>query len=286
MTATAAKNRKAREGAKPERAPTLAELQERFQEAIVEGDDALLALVPDNSRTSRNVLLGVYRHAYSARLVEVAGSDCPRLVQYMGHAEFDKMARGYLAVCPSRHPNVRWFARRLPEFISSAAPFRDRPVLHDLALVERALNDAFDAADAHVLGLGDLARHSPECWGDLCFSPHPSVHRLDLATNALAIWRALKDEEDAPPAAALAEPGRVVVWRNDVTPAVRTLSVEEGMMWDEAAKGVRFSVLCELAATYNDPEGAALRAAQYLHGWIAAGLLSSAKLVRGRRSRL
>jgi hypothetical protein len=283
MTAAAAKDRRAHEDAEPESAPTLAELQERFQEAIVEGDDALLAFIPDNSRTSRNVLLGVYRHAYAARLVEVAGSDYPRLLAYMGHTEFGMMARGYLAVCPSRHPNVRWFARRLPEFISSAAPFRDHPLLHDLALIERALNDAFDAADAPVLGLGDLARHAPERWGDLCFSPHPSAVRLDLTTNALAIWRAVKDDEDAPPAADLPLPERVVVWRNDATPTVRTLSAEEGMLWDEAAKGVRFSVLCEMAATYDDPEGAALRTAQYLHGWIATGMLSSAKLVRGRR---
>ncbi len=48
------------------------------------------------------------------------------------------------------------------------------------------------------------------------------------------------------------------------------------MLWDEAANGVRFGMLCEMAATYDDPDGAAARAAGYLQGWIASGLLTSA----------
>jgi hypothetical protein len=283
MTVTAGKKRKRHAHVEPERAFTLAEFQESFQEAIIEGDDALLALIPDNSKTTRDVLLGVYRHAYVARLVEIAGKDHPRLLRYMGEAEFGKMLRGYVAVCPSRHPNVRWFASRLPTYLFSAAPYVDLPVLSELALIERALNDAFDAADAPVLSLGDLSRHAPERWGDLSFSPQPSATRLDLATNAFAIWRALKDGEDAPTALVLEERERLVVWRNDGMPSARALAPEEAMMWDEAGKGVRFSVLCELAATYADPDGAALRAAQYLQGWIGAGMLSKAKLGRARR---
>jgi len=285
MTATAARKRKTREQEEPARGPTLAELQDLFQEAVVAGDDALLSLIPDNSRTTRDVLLGVYRHAYAARLVEVAGSDYPRLKTYMGAADFEEMARGYVALCPSRHANVRWFARRLPDYLSSAAPYADRPVLRALASIERALNDAFDAVDASVLGIEDLARHPPERWGDLTFTPHPSVTRLNLSTNAFAIWLALRNGNDVPPAAPLVERERLVVWRNDVTPAARTLLAEEAMMWDEAAKGVRFSILCELAATYADADGAALRVAQYLQGWIGAGMLSRAKLTRAKRSR-
>jgi hypothetical protein len=285
MTVTAARKRKTREQEEPARGPTLAELQDLFQEAIVAGEDALLALIPDNSRTTRDVLLGVYRHAYAARLVEVAGGDYPRLKTYMGAADFEEMVRGYVALCPSRHANVRWFARRLPDYLSSAAPYADRPVLRELASIERALNDAFDAVDASVLGIEDLARRPPERWGDLTFSPHPSVTRLNLSTNVFAIWLALKNGKDAPPAVPLVKRERLVVWRNDVTPAARTLLAEEAMMWDEAANGVRFSILCELAATYADPDGAALRVAQYLQGWIGAGMLSRAKLTRTKRSR-
>ena len=65
----------ARSKAASDHAPTLAELQDRFQAAVIAGDDDILALIPGNSRTTNDVLLGVYRHAYVARLVEVVASD-------------------------------------------------------------------------------------------------------------------------------------------------------------------------------------------------------------------
>ena len=46
-------------------------------------------------------------------------------------------------------------------------------------------------------------------------------------------------------------------------------------MWDEAANGIPFGVLCEMLATYDDPDGAAARGAGYLHGWITAGILTA-----------
>lgn len=265
------------------RQPTLAQIQDQFQRAILSGEDELLRLIADNSKTTRDVLFGVYRHAYAARLIEAAAHDYPRLKTHMGAEAFSDLMRGYLAKHPSRHANVRWFGQNLPDYLAATAPFADEPHLAELALVECALNDAFDAADAPVLGLDSLAHHAPERWGDLTFAPQPAVRRLDLATNALAIWRALKDEAQAPAPTQLEERQRVIVWRADGTPMIRPLSVEEAMLWDEAAKGVRFSGLCELAATYADPDGAAVRVAQYLSGWIGAGMLSKARLLRTRR---
>src|SRR5207344_3381256 len=43
---------------------------------------------------------------------------------------------------------------------------------------------------------------------------------------------------------------------------------EEAMMWDEAAAGTRFGVLCEMVATYGGEDGADFRAASYLKDWV------------------
>jgi hypothetical protein len=51
------------------------------------------------------------------------------------------------------------------------------------------------------------------------------------------------------------------------------MTSDEAMMWDEAAKGVRFSVLCEMLSIYGGEDEAATRAAGYLQGWINAGML-------------
>jgi hypothetical protein len=67
----------------------------------------------------------------------------------------------------------------------------------------------------------------------------------------------------------------LLVWRQDVTPMFRELPAEEAMVWDEAANGIPFGVLCEMLATYDDPDGAAARGAGYLHGWITSGILTA-----------
>jgi hypothetical protein len=252
-------------------APTLNEIQAAFQRAIMLGDDAVLDEILDNSRTNRNVLFGVYRHAYVARLVEVVRNDHPALNKFLGDEAFDEIARAYVAARPSRSQNARWFSHGLPDFIAETR--RNEAHLFELAKLERTLNDAFDAPDSEPLALADLAAVPGENWAELVFEPHPSASRLVFMTNARTIWLTLKNDEPPPPVEVLPEAENILVWRHDTTPKVRPMSPEEAMMWNEAANGVPFGPLCELVAVYDDPETAPLRAAQHLQGWIASGAL-------------
>ncbi len=252
----------------------LARQQSDFQRGILSGDDSILAEIPDSPKEKRETLFGVYRNAYSSRLVEAMGNDHKLLHIYLGDEMFDAMGHAYVAANPSQNPNLRWFSSSLPDFLKSTEPYSKYPVLSDLAALEKALNDAFDAKDAAVIGVADMAGFAPEAWVDLTFRAHPSAIRLDLATNASAVWLALKADEEPPDPVRLEHPSRLLVWRQDVTPVFRELAAEEAMMWDEAANGIPFGVLCSMLAIYDDPDGAAARGAGYLHGWVTAGLLT------------
>ncbi|MBR0751463.1 putative DNA-binding domain-containing protein [Bradyrhizobium jicamae] len=252
--------------------------QAEFQRSILTGDDNILAEILDSPRETRQTLFGVYRYAYSSRLVEAMRSDHELLHSYLGDETFDEMGHAYVKARPSEHPNLRWFSQGLPDFLKSAEPYSKYPVLSDLAALEKALNDAFDAGEGDVLVLEAMAGFAPQQWNDLVFTPHPSAIRLDVATNAAVIWMALKNGETPPEAATLGEPSRLLIWRQDTTPMFREIPIEEAMMWDEAANGIPFGVLCEMLATYDDPDGAAARGAGYLHGWITAGLLTGASV--------
>jgi hypothetical protein len=252
--------------------------QADFQRGILSGDDTVLAEILDSPQEKRETLFGVYRYAYGSRLVEAMRNDHELLHLYLGDEMFDEMGHAYVKARPSEHPNLRWFAQGLPDFLKSAMPYADHPALSDLAALEKALNDAFDAADGPVVELSTMAGFAPEVWSGLTFRPHPSAVRLDLATNACAIWLALKNAETPPDAVTLDEPARLLIWRQDTTPMFRELAAEEAMMWDEARNGIPFGVLCEMLATYDDPDGAAGRGAGYLHGWITAGLLTEVSI--------
>jgi hypothetical protein len=183
--------------------------------------------------------------------------------------------RAYAARHPSRYRNARHFCIGLPDFLSSEPPYASYPELAELAALEKALNDAFDAADARIMTIEDLAAVPAECWGQLSFSFHPSVVRLDLHSNAGAIWTSLQegrepppDDEDRP------TPQRVIVWRQDVA-KFRVMDEEEAALWDAAAEGLAFGTLCEQAAERHGMDQAASIAARHLCSWIASGLISS-----------
>ena len=253
-----------------------ARLQAEFQHAILHGDDTVLEDILDSPKQTRAVLFDVYRNGYGSRLAEVMRNNFEALHIYLGDTAFDAMAQAYIAGHPSRHANLRWYSRDLQKFLSTTLPYSDHRILAELAAFETALNDAFDARDGRVLQVADLAATPPGDWQNLRFVPHASTRRLTFATNASALWSALKQDEEPPEAKLLDAPEHLIVWRNDVTSMFRVLPAEESMMWDEAANGIPFGTLCAMLATYDDPDGAAGRAAGYLGAWVNAGMLASA----------
>lgn len=262
-----------------------AALQDAFQRAILEGDERILDDILDSPKETRAVLFGVYRDAYLMRLVEAMGNENTALQAQLGEDAFETMAHAYVRAHPSRNANLRWLCQSLPDFLARTEPYASEPVLTELAALEKALSDAFDAPEAPILTTADLAGIAPDSWVRLVFLPQPHARRLDLRTNAFAIWSAATEEEVVPDVLTLPDTERLIVWRHEFLPQVRAMSTEEAMLWDEASAGVPFGVLCEMAATYADPDAAAGRAAGHLAGWIGAGLLAGVKQPERRSGR-
>ena len=137
---------------------------------VEEGDAAaseLAALVRSDATLPAAARLDVYANAYFLRIHECLENDFPALRWALGADWFHDLATAYLAACPPTRPSLRHAGDRLPDFVAShagAAPFRrGHRWLADLALLERAIVDAFDAADAtpdtSPLGREDLAGH-------------------------------------------------------------------------------------------------------------------------------
>lgn len=253
----------------------LASFQDAFQRAVVDGDEDVLPDIAENAKEDRRVLLGVYQNAYVLRLIEFLANDYDKLHGVLGDEQFDEMARAYIKAHPSHSRNARWFGAKLPQFLKTTDPYRSQPLLADMAGIELALTDVFDAEDAPALNLEDLTAIAPDDWPSLTFTPHPATRRLDIATNADDIWRALHNEKKPPGPEKLKEPRQVVAYRDGTMATFRVMAADEAMMWNEAANGVAFSVLCEMLAMFAGEDEAPARAAGYLQGWIGAGMLAA-----------
>jgi hypothetical protein len=257
---------------------SLKALQETFQRGVLAGDDTILGEIKGSVKESRDVLFGVYRNAYVLRLVEVLAEDYEQLHAYLGDAGFAKLARTYVGAHPSDRRNARDFGRHMPRFLSRADTHARHPELAEIAQLEKALGDAFDGPDAEPLSLEHLAAVAPQDWPRLVFEPHPTAIRLTFTTNAADLWSALHGEAPPPKPSRLGERQAIIVWRQEFTARFRPLPPEEAMIWDEAVKGVAFGVLCEMVATFAGTDGAELRAASYLKGWVDTGMLTNCRI--------
>ena len=251
------------------------DLQDRFQRAILQGDGQIIKDIRKSDKESRDTLLGVYQDAYSLRLIEFLDNEYEKLSLLLGDDGWDAMARAYIANTLSQSPNARHYGAKLPEFLREHTPFAAQPILGDMADFERALNHAFDAANDDVLGIENLGAVPPENWPELVFTPHATVTRLRLETNAQAVWQALENETAPPTIETTKEPDQVIVFRQDMRSMFRSMSYEEAMLWDEMAKGASFGGLNELSATYGGEDEAAMRVAGYLKGWIESQMLKA-----------
>jgi hypothetical protein len=254
---------------------SLRELQDTFQRGILAGDDSILAEVNDSAKEQRQVLFGVYRNAYVARLAEILADDYAQLHAYLGDQAFAKLIKAYIDANPSDQRSARWFGRHLPDFVRKSGTYAKHPELAEIADLEKALADAFDGPDADPLTIEALAALAPEAWPQITLKPHPTTRRLTFRTNAAEIWQALKEETAPPKPIQLPEPQAIVVCRQDFMARFKPLTAEEAMMWNEAGKGVVFGVLCEMVATFAGEDEAELRAATYLKGWVDMGMLAS-----------
>ncbi len=228
--------------------------------------------IVDAGRLSAPQRLGLYAVGYQLRLIEALQTDYPVVLGLVGEDRFDALARSYSTANPSRHPNLRWYGAGFAAHLRKQAA--RRPVLAEVAQFEWAVGLAFDAADAPVIALEDMARVSPELWPGLGFTLHPAVQRFSLQWNAPALWAAHSDGA-ALRARKAAAPQTWGLWRREQTPRYRQLPADEAWALNAVARGRNFAQLCAGLCRWVPEDQAPVRAATLLKTWVAEGMLSS-----------
>ena len=112
---------------------------------------------------------------------------------------------GYQPRTDVAHPSLRHLGDALPAFLAHALPAL--PHLADLARLERARTDVFDAADDVPLATDELRQVAPDDWPRIRFIPIHALRIVQLDWFVLALW----DDDAAVPAGPA--PTTVRVWR-------------------------------------------------------------------------
>jgi len=238
----------------------LIDLQRGFARDVLGAPGAISQEICDSARTDRETLLGVYRYAYGARLVEALGKDFPATAALMGSDGFEAAARAYVAAHPSHRPSIRWLGADFAGHLAT----QGNAEAADLAAFEWALGLAFDGEDADITGPEALAALAPEAWECLRIRFHPTVQILDLAHAAHLSWRDWRETEQI--TSVPGGPTALLIWRQAFEVQYRALASGEAMLFRRLREGLGF------AATLEDIDPG--QAVAWLAGWCAGGLVA------------
>jgi hypothetical protein len=253
---------------------SLRELQEQFQSHLLHGDPRVQDRIIGTPRVDARARLAIYGDAYRLRLLEALRTDFPALHTLAGDAEFERIGRAYIDAHPSGHFSIRYFGRRLGEFLRRDERCRRIPVFAEMADFEWALGLSFDAPDSGVIGVEDVAAIPAAAWAGMRIGLHPSLQRLDLIWNVPGLWNAIYEEQPPQSPVAANCPLAWIIWRRELRTLFRSLPVDEAWAIDFLGQGHGFAEMCEGLCEWVDAAAAGAQAALFMRRWVQDGLIA------------
>lgn len=270
--------------------PTLAQTQSLFwklitaPEGVVAGLEQLSSadraaadsLVRGDARLSAVERLDVYADMYFYRLRDCLKVDFEAVCAVIGEAGFHNLITDYLLVHPPSHFSLRYAGRDLPEFLACHPLLAQWPFLADLATLEWAIMESFDARDAAPLDGAALATVPEARWPALRFQVTPSLRILRLGWPVHGVWRCVQRGE---PVERLERVDTTLrVWRQDFRVFHRAMDTAESVALTTLAAGRSFAEVCDRIVAVDEHAGAE-RTLSLLGGWLRDGLLVGYELV-------
>jgi len=240
----------------------LAEVQRAFCAWLTEPDEDRAAARARDLHCGPGLV--VYQNNYRVALVEALRETHARAALWLGDPAFTAAAAHFIDAVPPSSWTIDAYGAGFADHLRAIDA-----VAGDCAAIDRAIGDAFIAADAAPIDAAALATID---WDQAVITAVPSLIMLPVTTNADAVWLALAGET-APPAAA-DHPGTVLVWRQGFEPVMRRADADEVTILQQSLAGHSFAQICDDLAAAGDAAAAVTRAGTALGRWLGEGLIS------------
>lgn len=250
-------------------------VQDQFQNYVMTQDESIFDHVIGTQKVPKEIRLEIYANAYRLRLQESLATSYPVLKNYLGSKPFEKLCDVYVNHFPSNYRSIRWFGDQLPLFLQQQLKYKKMPHLSELAAVEWKSAVVFDAENAPILTLSEMASLSPDLWPTVKFIVHPTVQRLHLSWNVVSIWEAMCNEKEPPALIKNKKPVAWILWRKELASQFVSVSEDEACAFDAISEGKTFSEMCEALCEFVPEKEVGQRAALLLKRWITMGLIQS-----------
>jgi len=168
--------------------PSLFDLQNALRDVSLGGDASTLAstIIGDGFIPEQRLI--VHRNNTTILLSEALGATYSVIKKLVGDEFFNAVAALYVRAQPPHSPCLFEYGEGFGDFLATLPATTDLAYLPDVARLEWMWNAAFHAADVKPLTSADLAPVAPDAYGDLIFSPHPSLRLISSAFPIKEIW--------------------------------------------------------------------------------------------------
>ena len=167
-------------------------------EALVPSERVDSVVIPSATLTAEE-RVGVYHGMYLLRMAEALEGDYPGLAQFLGRERWHGLVREYVAEHPSTSFTLNVLGRQLPDWLRAHGRLPARLFCRDLARLEWAVAESFDADEAPRLGAEAIEAVPADEWSHVRLVPSPALRLVALGSNAAEWLDNAKDERHRHP---------------------------------------------------------------------------------------
>ena len=237
------------------------------------------SVVLPSARLTAPERVGVYHGMYLARMREALESDYPGLARVLGPAAWERLVQSYVEAHPSRSTTLNVLGRDLPEFVRTAR-VRRPAFCRDLARLEWAVTEAFDAAETPPLTEAALAAVAPGEWERAGLVPVAALRLVVLEHDAGAHLDALREGRRRPPVRRCRR--RVVVYRRNYAVFRREQTAAAFALLEDLLSGLTVGRALARAVGRRRARLGADEAFRLFREWAAMGLFRAVEVERRR----
>jgi hypothetical protein len=216
--------------------------------------------------------VGVYQGMYLLRMIEALEGDFPAVAHFLGHEEFADLVTRYVAAHPSSSYTFNRLGCHFPEFIRESRGVRRKGFAADLARLELAVTEAFDAPESPAWPAEEIARMPEDAWAGAVLQPIAAFRLGSYGYPVNAYLQSVKqDDHDHPDVGRKAT--HVAVWRKRYEVWRLDLSKPAHDFLADLVKGRPFGKAVASAARrlQGSPGDQLFR---WLRDWVAEGMFT------------
>jgi len=176
--------------------------------------------------------IGIYHGMYPLRMHDALQDDFQGLKHFLGDEAFYELVCGYVQKHPSRSHSLNRLGDYLPEYVLEARGVKRPEFCHELARLELAVSQIFDAQETPPLTEDRIAEVPPAAWEGARLQTIAAFRLLSFRYPVNAYLQTVRDDDHDHPRPRLKDEWIAVyrrsysVWRLDLSRAAHDLLAE------------------------------------------------------------